>query len=75
MFLIFVEGHSVRRNRLKGIVDVFFGEIGGEDTQILALKADERLDEPHRITRALGVGGETFVQTIDDDVRRALRGP
>jgi len=32
MFLIFVERHGLRRERLKGIVDVVFVEIGGEDT-------------------------------------------
>jgi len=73
MFLIFVERHGLRCERLKGIVDVVFVEIGGEDTQVLAAHADERLDELHGITWPLGVGRETFIYSIDDDVCRALR--
>jgi len=32
MFRIFVERHGLRRERLEGIVDIIFVEIGGEDT-------------------------------------------
>lgn len=72
MLLCLVEGVGVGSKRLKSVVDVLFRVIGSKDAQVVAAQADKRLDEPHRIARGLEAGGETLIESIDNDVGSAL---